>query len=916
MRINLKDIEEKVKPLAGKASYNKEFIFDLLAAYGRSAGNITRLRNGQLNIANDKDSEVAQKGIVYFKPTADNVYAVIDDLQSDPTVVRYSTRFVIVTDYKKLLAFDTKTSEPLDIDIADIDKHFAFFLPWAGMEKAQYANENHADVKAAEKMAKLFDEIIAFNKSGDAKYYHGLNVFFMRLLFCYFAEDTLTFEKGQFTKAIESYTQQDGSDVSWFISELFISLDIEDKTGYPAHIAAFPYVNGSLFRGSQVIPEFNKAARDLLLECGKLNWSSVNPDIFGSMIQAVVNPGQRAGLGMHYTSVPNILKTIEPLFLDELKEEFTKNYDDVKKLEKLLGRIGAIKVFDPACGSGNFLIIAYKELRKLEHAILERQAELGSANRILFSRINIENFYGIEIDDFAHEVAILSLWIAKHQMNLEFAEKFGVELPLIPLKEAGHIVQGNAARLDWNKVCPNKPSRGTGRQVQTAIIGQPHEQTELPVEGLVWDEIYLIGNPPYQGAKLQDKSQKEDYKYVFNSEAYSKNLDYISLWFIKGARYIAGTNARLAFVSTNSICQGDHVGLFWPHIYKHEVEIGFAHTSFKWANNAKGNAGVICIIVSLRNISKQTKFLFVDGLIHEVSNINPYLSPSFTNIIVESRRRPLFNLPVMVSGSMPRDGGHFALTKEEKDKLVSSYPNSKQFIRRYVGSQELIRSIERYCIWIRDEDVDLASAIRPIAERLKKVAEFREASKADSTKAYSNRPHRFVQISYEEKDALVIPLLSSERRDYIPMDFFSKHTVVSNLAFAIYDAKPHVFGLLSSRMSMAWIRAVGGRLKSDLRISSAITYNNFPVPTLSEDSKRYLDEKVFGVLDSRSNHTQLTLAAMYDPDKMPEDLRKAHSELDQAVESVYRKKPFDNDEERLSYLFELYEEMTKKGRIV
>jgi type I restriction-modification system DNA methylase subunit len=917
MRINIKNIEERVKLLAGKSQYDKELIFNLLAAYGRAPANITRLRNGQLNIANDIETEVAQKGVVYFKPTTDNVYTVIDELQTDATVIRYSTRFVIVTDFKKLLAFDIKTNEPLDIDIADIDKHFTFFLPWAGMEKAQYANENHADVKAAEKMAKLFDELNAFNKGGDAKYYHGLNVFLMRLLFCYFAEDTLTFKQGQFTKAIESYTQRDGSDVARVISELFISLDIEDKTGYPEYIKEFPYVNGSLFRGNHVIPEFNKTSRELLLKCGKLNWSKVNPDIFGSMIQAVVNPGQRAGLGMHYTSVPNILKTIEPLFLEELKEEFNKHYDDVKKLEKLLGRIGSIKVFDPACGSGNFLIIAYKELRKLEHAILERQADLGSANRILFSRISIENFYGIEIDDFAHEVAILSLWIAKHQMNLEFAEKFGVELPLIPLKEAGNIVQGNAARLDWDKVCPNNPRHGSRRQVQGTLITQPNEQAELPVDGLIWDEIYLIGNPPYLGSKRQDRPQKNDIEHIFKPVTNKyKDLDYISIWFYKGAKYIAGTRAKLAFVSTNSISQGTHVEMIWPLINALKTKIMYVYNSFKWSNSAKGGAGVTCVIIALSDQKNMPKTLRIydENISREVSHINAYLTDG-PDLIIGRRSSPLsLDLPKMKLGNMAVDDGNFFFNRAEKKILVDQCPQVEKYLRRVYGSYEYINAIERYCLWVSDDNVENVSKIPEIQEIAAKVSKFRKVSKDASTRKMANKPYQFREMHMSKKNTIILPRVSSDRREYIPFGFLDAHDVVSDSAQALYDAEPYVFGLISSRMHMSWARAVAGRLKTDLRYSSAIVYNNFPVPPLAQDTKQAIEERVFAVLDARENHTELTLAEMYDPDKIPEDLRKAHNELDNAVDSAYRKKQFENDEERLAYLFDLYEEMTKNER--
>jgi len=891
MRITLKDVEENVKPLGGRLGYDKEFIFELLAAYGRSQGNITRLRNGQLNVADDKANEVAQKGIVYLKPadvSDDELYTIVDDLKTSPTVVRYSTRFVIATNYHKLLAIDTKTGEPLDINLKDIDRQYTYFLPWAGMEKAQFITENHADVKAAEKMAELFDTLVAYNGYRTADDWHSLTVFFTRLLFCFFAEDTGIFQKNQFANAIGSYTQKDGSDMHEFLLVLFEALDDEDKTDYPAYLAAFPYVNGKLFtKNSAVIPRFNKDARDLLISSSsRLDWSQINPDIFGSMFQAVVRPGKRAGLGQHYTSVPNIMKTIEPLFLDELKDEFDKAYNDSKRLEQLLGRISNIKVFDPACGSGNFLIIAYKELRKLEHAILERQGELaGHTQRVLFgSRINIANFYGIEIDDFAHEVAILSLWLAKHQMNIEFAEKFGIELPLIPLKEAGNIVRGNATRLEWETVCPNG---GT-------------------------EEIYLIGNPPYQGSKKQKQFQKDDYKYVFVGEDYSKNLDYIALWFIKGARYIKGTNAQLAFVSTNSVAQGDHVGIFWPHIFKCGLEISFAYTSFKWSNNAKGKAGVICVIIGLRMTGNKPKQLFTDGVSQIVENINPYLAPSKSDLIITRRKEQLSGLPKMLFGSMPRDGGHLVLNVPEANDIKTKYPEGQRFIKKYYGSAEFLRGQQRYCIWIEDGDAKEAALIPPIHQRLQKVAKFRADSDAKSTRDYAAQPHRFVQIAYKEDVAIIVPEVSSERREYLALGYVDKDTVISNKAFALYDAEPYVLGLLSSRMHIVWVKAVSGRMKTDISYSSTIAYNNFPIPPLTPANKGAIQESIMGVLDARELHTEKPLSNLYDPDKMPDDLRVAHQKLDAVVEEVYRKKPFENDEERLAYLFDLYETMAAK----
>ena len=670
------------------------------------------------------------------------------------------------------------------------------------------------------------------------------------------------------------------------MTELFNVLDTPDDAAKPVHLAAFPYVNGRLFtvEAHHTVPKFNKKARDLLIESGRLLWNEINPDIFGSMFQAVVTPGQRSDLGQHYTSVPNILKTIEPLFLDELKEQLNAGFDSIGKLEALLTRISMIKVFDPACGSGNFLVIAYKELRKLEHAILERLQDLRSDRQhamFLGSRINIENFYGIELDDFAVEVAILSLWIAKHQMNLEFYDKFGIDLPLIPLREAGRVKQGNATRVDWGAVCRNS---GT-------------------------DEIYLIGNPPYAGGKVQTRDQKEDFPFVFGSRPFSKNLDYIALWFAKGAEYIADTRAELAFVTTNSVAQGEHVGLMFPALFELGLEVGFAYTSFEWSNNAKGSAGVTVAVINLRVCRPWQKYIYTDDLRIEASNINGYLADG-PHILVERRKNPLGGQrPSMVFGSMPRDGGGLILTASERSKMLAAAPEAERFIKAYIGADEFIKGAERYCLWITDDDAMKVRAIAPIAERLELVARKRAESNAESTAAYAARPHRFVQISYKPTAAIVVPKTTTARREYIPIGYVDSSVVISDLAFAVYDAEPWVFALLTSRLHMVWTRAVGGRFRTGYRYSNTIVYNNFPTPNLSASQKDQLAVVAFRVLDVREYHSEKTLFELYDPDHMPDDLRLAHQELDEIVDSIYRKRGFDSDEDRLSFLFGMYEQM-------
>lgn len=886
-RLNLRTIEERVTPLAGRESYDREFIFELLLAFGKPQGNVTRLRNGSLNVAHDPEREVAQKNVVYFRETAGDPLAEIEELRTSPAVVRYGPRFVIVTDYDELLAVDTKTGDNLVIPIRDIDQHFTFFLPWAGMEKAQYVAEAHADVKAAERMGKLFDELLAANPEilSSPVGEHSLNVFFTRLLFCFFAEDTGIFAQNQFTNAVGSHTQIDGSDVAEFLTDVFTALDTPHAGDKPPHLRDFPYVNGRLFTIDEghVVPRFTKTARTLLIELGTLVWRDINPDIFGSMFQAVVTPDQRSDLGQHYTSVPNILKTIEPLFLNDLKDEFDAAYDSVKKLEALLDRIGKIKVFDPACGSGNFLIIAYKELRRLEHAILERLAEIDVNHQVLYaeSRINVESFYGIELDDFAAEIAILSLWIAKHQMNAEFKEKFNLSIPLIPLKETGQIRVGNATRVDWNSVCPNDGK----------------------------SEIYLIGNPPYYGSKRQTADQKADYPFVFGRRSYSKNLNYIALWFIKGADYIENTRARLAFVTTKTVAQGEHVGLMFPMIFAKGIEISFAYPGFQWDNNAKKNADVTVAVIGLRCESAEPKYIYDAGLQIEAVNINGYLADG-PNVFVMARRKPLSAVPPMVFGSMPNDGGALVLTDDEREQLIASAPEAENYLKRFLGASEFIAGEDRFALWIGDSQATDAARIQAVAERVERVRRNRIASGRLATQKLAATPHRFGEIRYRETESIIVPSISSGLRDYIPIGYLDSETVISNKGFAVYDAEPWLFALLTSAMHMAWVNAVSGRMRINYQYSNTIVYNNFPVPPFSRATKERLTDAALKVLDHREYHCEKTLAELYDPAAMPLDLRAAHDELNDLVDSIYSKRGYDTEEQRLSDLFAMYEAMT------
>lgn len=772
--MNIVQIEENVKQLIHKIAQDElkqqDFIYELLLAYGHRSQSIGRVRNGERNLAEDKENTVFWKRQIYFKIAEQHdLHGLIDQMKHEKRTESNKIRFLIVTDFKNLLAVDTKTQDTLDVSFSDLAKKFDFFLPWAGIEKAVYQGENPADVKAAEKLAKLFDEIKADNFDEDDLHnkenLNHLNIFLSRLLFCYFAEDTEIFQDKQFTSAI-SKSNEDGSDLSSLISRLFkvLNQSPEDREAdLPDYLAEFPYVNGGLFKDDIQVPKFTRKSRRILIECGgELDWSDINPDIFGSMFQAVVHTEQRSTMGQHYTSVPNIMKVIEPLFLNELYEELDKNQNSINKLLKLQQRLGQLKIFDPACGSGNFLIIAYKELRKFEMELLKRIQELELEKSGQFSKpfsvIQVSQFCGIELDSFAHEVAILSLWLTEHQMNLLFKDEFGELLPSLPLKKSGNIVLGNAARVNWNEVCPNQN-----------------------------EEIYILGNPPYHGARNQDDLQKSDVKRVFNGDASHKDADYISCWFLIASEYIKGTSAKYAFVSTNSICQGDHVAILWSKIFDNGQEIFFAHDSFKWTNNAKYNAGVTCIIVGIRNISNGYKYLYTATEKLKVANINGYLSPS-NNSFVSKIENGITNRPKMVMGSQARDGGNLIFSQEEKEKIVLEYPQSAILFRKLIGSDEFIKGKVRWCLWISDELRELAESIPPLLERINQTYQFRIESKAKTTNGYASIPHKFAQRAHKNGHALLIPAVSSERRTYIPLGFVNDDVIISNRAFVIYEA--------------------------------------------------------------------------------------------------------------------------------
>jgi len=885
--MNAAQIENNLLDLVESLN-NETFIYDFLLAYDTPKSNVKRLKDGALNLSTIEREILWKKKLLFKEALNSDTHLTIDALKTDPRVITHTPRFIIVTDFKTFLAIDTKNQDSLDISILDLAKNFDFFLPLAGMEKAQYKGESPADVKAAEKMAKLYDEIKKDNPTTTVQEVHGLNVFLSRLLFCFFAEDTEIFSKNQFTNAIKSHTQADGSDLQSYLERLFFVLntDYPKRENLPQYLNAFPYVNGGLFREQYAIPVFTRKSLNAILECGDLNWKDINPDIFGSMIQAVITPEHRGGMGMHYTSVPNIMKVIEPLFVDDLKEEFEASKNQPKKLEKLLYRLSKLKIFDPACGSGNFLIIAYKELRMLEIEIIQH---LEQHQRQLFSSIQLTQFYGIELDDFAHEIAILSLWLAQHQMNMKFREVLGQGNPTLPLKEGGHILHGNATRLEWELVCPKKDG----------------------------DEIYILGNPPYLGAKELNNEQKKDMDQVFVDLGKVKRLDYIACWFKLASDFITGIQAKYAFVSTNSICQGEQVSLIWPYIFSKNQAIFFCHQSFNWENNARSNAGVTCVIIGVQGLNNEssTSHTIYDGNKRKkVKNISPYLIEG-ESVYAIQRTESISGLPKMILGSSGFDGGNLLLDVNEMNSLVGSCIESKKYIKRFMSGDDFLSDHKRFCLWIPDDQVSEAIEIPEIFKRVEECKKFREGAGRDARKA-ANVPHRFFYRTHKETTAIIFPKTTSGRREYVPIGFTSPNTIVSNAAFVIYDAELYVFAILSSKIHNVWMSITSAKMRTDFRYSVNLTYNTFPFPNVSQTQKQDLEKHVFHILEERESHSEKTLAQLYDPDKMPEGLREAHHQLDLAVERCYRSKPFDSDEERLQYLFRLYEKMVLESFII
>lgn len=910
-QLGYKEIEERLRIIKDNHVPAEEIGYHILYSFGKGERDIARYKEGKGILKTFEGLLI--KGLFCFKSTTTlHLSEELESLKADNQILKALPKIIAVSDGKTILAYDLREKDTYENKVDRLYCDFAFFYPLMDVERVHYVEESPADIKAAERLAKLHDELRAYNEFNSDNDLHDLNIFITRLLFCFFAEDTGIFEENLFSASIQQYTKPDGSDLSEYLDAAFNIMDCDLRNSDTLSIIKqFPYVNGGLFAKHIQIPKMGAKARKIIIECGELDWKDINPDIFGSMIQAVVNPEERANQGMHYTSVPNIMKVINPLFLDELREEYKKLEEQQKQLQQqldlgalkqkdycnacapiekkcrqLLLRISKMKFFDPACGSGNFLIITYKSLRLLEMDILKviRQCKPGQQelNFIDGSCITLKQFYGIELLDFPHEVAMLSLWLAEHQMNRKFSDEFKVNTRALPLHNITQIVCGNACRINWNEVCPHEPE----------------------------EEVFVFGNPPYLGSKLQSKEQKKDIEFVCKNKNRYKDLDYISCWFILACKYINSTFIKTAFVTTNSITQGEQVPMLWSLIFQHNIEISFAHTSFKWSNNAKNKAGVSCVIIGLYKKRLENKYIYSDNNKKAVRAINPYLSEG-ENCIVMGSFKPLQGFPVMEIKNMTYDGGNLIFNEEEKKIILQKEPEVSKYIVKLQSGSDFIDNIYRYSFWIEEKDLNDALQFNSIKERIDKVKNFRQNS-GSVAKSLVDKSYCFRFPKRAKNHMVIIPRTTGENREYLPVGLLDNNTITTDAAYGIYDYSNWILGIIMSKMQIVWMKPLCGRLGTSFRYSSSICYNSFPFPTISEEKKKQIEEAAENVLVTRAFYPEKTLAELYDPDKMPEDLKEAHAVLDDIVESCYPGYPFANDEARLECLFKLYEKMTNK----
>lgn len=796
-------------------------------------------------------------------------------------------KYILVSDFETFKLHDLEEEKTIEFKLNDLVnnvQHFSYIL---GYQKKVYKEQDPANIKAAELMGKLHDRLEEIGYIG-----HPLEVYLVRLLFCLFAEDTTIFNKQQLQEFIEQRTNEDGSDLASKIQELFQVLNTPKENRFKnldEQLAEFPYVNGKLFEEILPMASFDSKMRTALLECCYTDWSKISPAIFGSMFQSVMNPKERRNLGAHYTSETNILKLIKPLFLDELWKEFESIKDNKNKLPEFHKKLSTLKFLDPACGCGNFLVITYRELRLLELEVLRSINKSGQGfldvREIIW--LDVDMMCGIEYEEFPARIAEVAMWLIDHQMNMQISNEFGQYFVRLPLKKSAKIVHGNALQTDWESVVP---------------------KNELS---------YILGNPPFIGKHLQNTIQKSDLAIVFGNLKGTGVLDYVTAWYVKAAKYIQNTKIKVAFVSTSSISQGEQVGVLWDILFKiYKIKIHFAHRTFSWSNEAKGNAAVHCVIVGFANYDTNSKSIFeyenIKGEPHEikVKNINPYLVEG-ADTFVNRRKIPISNVPELQWGSKPVDDGNFLLNENEYNALIQKHPEIKQYVKKYIGADELLYNTKRYCLWLKDAGPSLIKSIPEIKDRIEKVKLFRSKSTKEPTRKMANFPSLFAEIRETSGNFLIIPEVSSELRKFLPIGFGDNDMIISNRNYSLPKSNIYHFGILSSTMHLVWTLNVCGRLESRITYSSGIVYNNYPWPENPTDKQlKAIETAAQKVLDARQQFPNSSLADLYDPLTMPPILVKAHNELDKAVDLAYRPQPFISEAKRMEFLFELYEKYT------
>jgi hypothetical protein len=911
--LNAVEIEQAITDLAEQSFDPANFPYAFLEAFGNKETTIKRLRAGASN-KSDLGGVLQTSNIHILTCDAGAVPKTLKALKDSPATAKAKAKFILATDGADFEAEDLASGETVACAFKDFPDHFGFFLPLAGITTVRQISENAFDIRATSRLNRLYVELLRDNPDwGRAERRHDMNHFMARLIFCFFAEDTDIFVgKGKFTETVAQMSAKDSSNTHQVIGTLFLAMNTKREERAAAKIPRwaddFPYVNGGLFSGSMDVPKFSKIARSYLLHVGGLDWTKINPDIFGSMIQAVAEDEERGELGMHYTSVPNILKLLNPLFLDDMRARLEEAGDNPRTLLNLRKRMEKVRVFDPACGSGNFLVIAYKAIREIEAEINKLRGEPDRS-----SEIPLTNFRGIELRDFPAEIARLALVIAEFQCDVVYRGHKLALAEFLPLRNENWIICCNALRLDWLSICP---PTGKGVKVQADdLFGTPSDQAEIAFEN-EGGETYICGNPPYAGLSSQTDEQKADLQWLFGEHTqYWKSFDYVMGWFWKARQFMEKQTTKAAFVATNSICQGQLVPMFWPMMLNTSSRIFFAYSSFKWRNLATHNAGVTVQIIGLATDQGRSARLFEDADTDEaieksVPNINAYIVPA-PNLYVDARSKAPADRPDMYWGNKPTDGGNLILSPDEAREMVRSNPQAAKFLRLYFGSHEFINGAPRVCIWVADSEAAEASSVPTLSLRFERVREFRASSKAKETRPAAQFPHRFRQVQGKPgNQSIIVPIHSSESRSYLPVGLLPAGAIISNAAYGLYGAPLWNLALIASRLHLVWIATVCGKIKTDFRYSNTLGWNTFPVPTLTDKNKSDLTRCAENILLAREHHFPATIADLYDPDTMPADLRAAHDRNDEVLERIYIGRRFKNDTERLEKLFDLYTKMT------